>query len=207
MTDHANELRRHARKIPHPQGETPGVMLRAADEIECLRAKVEAAEKERDWHAERCEDAMNECDALRAKITEMEKQEPAGEVVHNGESAGLYDILKQGTLLYTIPGAQPALTPSAGAESRGCGSCKHWINERRTGDKEGSGSCDRVPMQWQAEPDDALAFVTDGELYFAQLRTMPSFFCAHFEAVTPSAENSSTSPGGRAAGPTASDLP
>lgn len=76
MTDHANELRRHARKIPHPQGETPGVMLRAADEIECLRAKVEAAEKERDWHAERCEDAMNECDALRAKITEMEKQEP-----------------------------------------------------------------------------------------------------------------------------------
>ena len=103
--------------------------------------------------------------------------------------------------------ARAALTPSAGAESRGCGSCKHWINERRTGDKEGSGSCDRVPMQWQAGPDDALAFVTDGELYFAQLRTMPSFFCAHFEAVTPSAENSSTSPGGRAAGPTASDLP
>ena len=29
MTDHANELRRHARKIPHPQGETPGVMLHA----------------------------------------------------------------------------------------------------------------------------------------------------------------------------------
>ena len=103
--------------------------------------------------------------------------------------------------------ARAALTPSVGAESRGCGSCKHWINERRTGDKEGSGSCGRVPMQWQAEPDDALAFVADGELYFAQLRTMPSFFCAHFEAVTPSAENSSTSPVERAAGPTASDLP
>ena len=103
--------------------------------------------------------------------------------------------------------ARAALTPSAGAESRCCGSCKHWINERRTGDKEGSGSCDRVPMQWQAEPDYALAFVTDGELYFAQLRTMPSFFCAHFEAVTRSDESSSTSPGGRAAGPTASDLP
>ena len=42
MTDHAHELRRYARKIPHPQGETPGVMLRAADEIECLRAKIEA---------------------------------------------------------------------------------------------------------------------------------------------------------------------
>lgn len=33
-----------------------------------LLARLEAAEKERDWHAERCEDAMNECEALRAKI-------------------------------------------------------------------------------------------------------------------------------------------
>ena len=40
MTDHANELRRHARKIPHPQGETPGVMLRAADEIERLQSVI-----------------------------------------------------------------------------------------------------------------------------------------------------------------------
>ena len=40
MTDHANELRRHARKIPHPQGETPGVMLRAADEIERLQRVI-----------------------------------------------------------------------------------------------------------------------------------------------------------------------
>ena len=47
MTDHANELRRHARKIPHPQGETPGVMLRAADEIERLRAKIEAMERQK----------------------------------------------------------------------------------------------------------------------------------------------------------------
>ena len=46
MTDHANELRRHARKIPHPLGETPGVMLRAADEIECLRAKITEMEKQ-----------------------------------------------------------------------------------------------------------------------------------------------------------------
>ena len=36
----------------------------------------------------------------------MEQQEPAGEVVHNGESAGLYDILEQGALLYALPGAQ-----------------------------------------------------------------------------------------------------
>ena len=40
MTDHAHELRRHARKIPHPQGETPGVMLRAADEIERLQSVI-----------------------------------------------------------------------------------------------------------------------------------------------------------------------
>lgn len=40
MTDHANELRRHARKTPHPQGETSGVMLRAADEIERLQSVI-----------------------------------------------------------------------------------------------------------------------------------------------------------------------
>ena len=40
MTDHAHELRRHARKIPHPQGETPGVTLRAADEIERLQSVI-----------------------------------------------------------------------------------------------------------------------------------------------------------------------
>ena len=40
-----------------------------------LMAKLEAAEKERDWHAERCEDAMSECAALRAKIAKMEQQE------------------------------------------------------------------------------------------------------------------------------------
>jgi hypothetical protein len=33
-----------------------------------LLDRLEAAEKERDWHAERCEDAMNECDALRTAV-------------------------------------------------------------------------------------------------------------------------------------------
>ena len=42
-----------------------------------LLDRLEAAEKERDWHAERCEDAMNECAALRAKIEQMERQEQA----------------------------------------------------------------------------------------------------------------------------------
>ena len=48
MTDHANELRRYARKIAHPAGDVPAVMLAAADEIERLAARLEAAEKERD---------------------------------------------------------------------------------------------------------------------------------------------------------------
>lgn len=38
--------------------------------------RLEAAEKERDWHAERCEDAMNECARLRSKIEAIERQEP-----------------------------------------------------------------------------------------------------------------------------------
>ena len=60
MTDHANELRRYSRKIGRPAGDVPSVMLAAADEIERLAARLEAAEKERD--------------ALRAKIEAMEKR-------------------------------------------------------------------------------------------------------------------------------------
>ena len=82
MTDHANELRRHARKIPHPQGETPGVMLRAADEIERLRAKIEA----------------------------MERQKPAGKFIQH-PSNGLWEQDGYGDNpdarpLYALPGAQ-----------------------------------------------------------------------------------------------------
>ena len=84
MTDHANELRRHARKIPHPQGETPGVMLLAADEIERLRAKIEA----------------------------MERQKPAGKFIQH-PSNGLWEQDGYGDNpdarpLYALPGAQPA---------------------------------------------------------------------------------------------------
>lgn len=83
MTDHAHELRRYARKIPHPQGETPGVMLRAADEIECLRAK----------------------------IAEMERQEPVGEIVAFGESLHEVSWIKGklpplGAKLYALPGVK-----------------------------------------------------------------------------------------------------
>ena len=84
MTDHANELRRHARKIPHPQGETPGVMLRAADEIECLRAKIER----------------------------MEQQVPICRVEDLKHAESLLPTLglKPENHLYALPGAQPALS-------------------------------------------------------------------------------------------------
>ena len=82
MTDHANELRRHARKIGHPAGDVPAVMAAAADWIEHLRAKSEAAEKERDnANAAAVSIALQvgalqaECDELCTKIAAMEKQE------------------------------------------------------------------------------------------------------------------------------------
>ena len=40
MTDHAHELRRHARKIAHPAGDVPAVMLASADEIERLQSVI-----------------------------------------------------------------------------------------------------------------------------------------------------------------------
>ena len=58
MTDHAHELRRYARKIAHPAGDVPAVMLAAADEIERMRDDLEVVERERD--------------ALRARIEAKE---------------------------------------------------------------------------------------------------------------------------------------
>lgn len=52
------------------------------EEVAELLDRLEEVEKERDWHAERCEDAMNECATLRVKIEAMEcmeKQEPSRE--------------------------------------------------------------------------------------------------------------------------------
>ena len=78
MTDHANELRRYSRKIGHPAEDVPSVMLAAADEIERLRASLEAAEKDVTLK-ERVIDALgselnavaNERDALRTRRREM----------------------------------------------------------------------------------------------------------------------------------------
>ena len=76
MTDHAHELRRYARKIAHPAGDVPAVMLAAADEIERLQARVDAAEKSDAESIAMYRKARDERDALRAKIEAMERQEP-----------------------------------------------------------------------------------------------------------------------------------
>lgn len=85
-----------------------------------LLSKLEAAEKERDWHAERCEDTMNECAALRAKIEEMERQEPYSylyefsnpidgrPVWRNVPGYWNAQFPKSSKPLYALPGAQPA---------------------------------------------------------------------------------------------------
>ena len=54
MTDHAHELRRYARKIAHPAGDVPAVMLAAADEIERLQSVIAGL------RAELCEERMAE---------------------------------------------------------------------------------------------------------------------------------------------------
>ena len=54
MTDHAHELRRHARNIAHPAGDVPAVMLAAADEIERLQSVIAGL------RAEVCEERMAE---------------------------------------------------------------------------------------------------------------------------------------------------
>ena len=83
MTDHANELRRYSRKIGHPAGDVPSVMLAAADEIERLAARLEAAEKElaelrssMKFRTSLIGRTEAERDVLRAKVERMEQQKP-----------------------------------------------------------------------------------------------------------------------------------
>lgn len=63
-----------------PQQEANARLIAAANPVAIteLLDRIEAAEEERDWNAERLEDAIEECAALRAKIEAMERQEPAG---------------------------------------------------------------------------------------------------------------------------------
>ncbi len=135
MTDHAHELRRYARKIAHPAGDVPAVMLAAADEIERLAAMLEAAEKERDECNRRRLEAADhfaaqtalmkeKYDDLRAKIEATEKQEPVAWARKLGldvPSFGCVTDLKYRPSnipessyipLYALPGAQTQPAPS-----------------------------------------------------------------------------------------------
>ena len=56
-----NELRFSAANSVRDLALLPSEVLELLD-------RLEAAEKERDWHADRCEDAMSECDALRTAV-------------------------------------------------------------------------------------------------------------------------------------------
>ncbi len=138
MTDHANELRRYSRKIGQPAGDVPSVMLAAAEEVERLAAMLEAAERERDDVAQQLVQSeqgkrkiSEECDALRARIEEMERQEPVAFGLYSGWALKAtylkeHEACEQrdrrqltadlgGSLeayrvvpLYALPGAQPA---------------------------------------------------------------------------------------------------
>ena len=77
MTDHANELRRYSRKIGHPAGDVPSVMLAAADEIERLAATLEATEEDRARFLVEMGRLCAQCDALRLRIKAAEKERDA----------------------------------------------------------------------------------------------------------------------------------
>ena len=74
MIDHANELRRYSRKIGHPAGDVPSVMLAAADEIERLAARLEATEEDRSNFLVEMGKLCAQCDALRLRIKAAEKE-------------------------------------------------------------------------------------------------------------------------------------
>lgn len=112
MTDLANKLRRYSRKIAHPAGDVPSVMLAAADEI----------------------------DRLRAKIERMEQQEPVawttklaleyGASTLGFQVSGVNMWGENGVPLYALPGAQPApsipeFCPCCGNIMRACMCCSN----------------------------------------------------------------------------------
>ena len=66
MTDHAHELRRHARKIGHPAGDIPAVMRDAAAHIEDLERRLREAEKDAArWRAAR---SLEHCNTIWCAI-------------------------------------------------------------------------------------------------------------------------------------------
>ena len=73
MTDHAKELRRYARKIAHPAGDVPAVMLAAADEIERLHGLIAGLRADFETaHARMMTSAAAEREACAAICDELE---------------------------------------------------------------------------------------------------------------------------------------
>ena len=75
-----------------------------------LLDRLESTEKERDWNAERLEDALEELTALRAKIEAMEQQGPVGKFIQH-PSHGMweqdgYSDNPDAKPLYLAPGAK-----------------------------------------------------------------------------------------------------
>ena len=89
MTQFVEQLRNQAKWYAQPGHNARDLMdsrllEKAADEIERLAAKLEAAEKERDEFKRACFGHISDNSMLRAKITEMEKQEPVGTLHDDG---------------------------------------------------------------------------------------------------------------------------
>lgn len=107
----------------------------AADEIDALRVRLEAAENDAAHQKALAESALRvaegwerKCGELRSKVEEMEKQGPAAHVwrCDNGHIHGSSEqFLPMGTKLYIMPGAQqnmlkqavPGAQPAPGAQN------------------------------------------------------------------------------------------
>lgn len=114
MTDHAHELRRYARKIANPAGDVPAVMLAAADEIERLR--TESTGLVDDMNLLRDNNA-----SLRARIEEMEKQEPV-KYEFQGRDGKWYQFIDQRHYENTVAdGTWPIRSLYAGPGAKGEG--------------------------------------------------------------------------------------
>ena len=89
MTDDAHELRRYARKIAHPAGDVPAVMLAAADEIERLQSVIAGLRADFETaHARMITSAAAEREACAEIADEYEYQLVAGSCARDIRARG-----------------------------------------------------------------------------------------------------------------------
>ena len=105
------ELKRAAE---HPSKEP---VIIGASCLSAVLTRLKAAEKERESWKGLAQQFGNELDTVRAKVAEMEKQEPVGIAGAMPGTSGFTvacfsaDEVPVGTKLYALPGAQPAPKP------------------------------------------------------------------------------------------------